>query len=100
MHNLAQKLPFSSQNSPFCAACTSRLALATIVVCKEKIRFRPSELFLCVVFRVYFSSARCAVYRYNQWQNRKKTFVGIGRNAYLCNRKDKHIYSQYKYRKE
>lgn len=74
MQNLAQKSPFPTQNSPFCAGCTSRLALATIAVCKEKICLSPSKPFLWLVSRVYLCGARCVVYRYNQYHNRKNSF--------------------------
>ena len=75
MQKLAQKLPFSPQNSPFCDGCTSRLALATITVCKEKLLFRLSNPPCVLVFSVYLCGARCVVYRYNQYHNRKNGFV-------------------------
>ena len=74
MQKLAQKMPFSPQNSPFCAGCTSRLALASITVCKEKTRFSLSKPSLWLVSRVYLCGARCVVYRYNQYHNRKNSF--------------------------
>ena len=43
MQLLAQKIAFFAPKSPFCASRISRLALAMIVFCKEKIRFRTSK---------------------------------------------------------
>ena len=62
MQLLAQKIAFFAPKSPFFAGCTSRLALAMIVFCKEKIRLDFPNPPYVLVFRVYLSSVRCGVY--------------------------------------